>query len=1216
MMGRRFTCAALAAALLAMTAAFGAPPRKVVNIVNFVRALDPRKPKSEYIRALREEVALNLKYGFENTILLQYDALVDAEMMAEARKSNPTKTEFGLWFEMSRPHNEAAGLAWRPTEKHKGWEWDWFINPGFLMAYDHDGRRKLIDAAFARFKAEFGAWPKSVGSWLLDAWSMDYMVKTYGVDGFCICREQDSTDAYGLRGGYSNGAYYPSRKNMLSAAVDMKNAVRAPVFKMLTPDPIYNYGLPHKLYPGYPHSGGCPTMEPVWYGGHTPAIVDWYFRVYTEPKGLLNLSYMQTGQENAFGWPMISKGLPMQCAKIAAEVAAGRVVVEKMGDTARAFKAAHGANCPQTQIALEDWAGAGRKSVWYNSRFYRANLVMDGHRLFFRDIHKMSDDFEEPFLNKVCIGWQALYYTPPVVDQWLFRSDDASGAMALSGEFISLETAAEGDSVLTVTATRADGTSAKVRFEEGRIVVTGCGLSGEYAADFRKTLSVVADGVDFEFGGYSYRVPVRGKTQATAKGFRIDGDRIELDLTSDASPIFNGGLWRTFTYDKPSATPIFFSGESRCEGVTEGQYCIYLDIWYDDGKPVWGKKAEWEWGTHGWEKASGAFVPAKPVKKIEMHVFLRRGRGKAQFRNLRLERREGNGDVLNHFRRTERPYVNQDRILSNVFTGRKIVQQEEKVPVSPPYADNPLAPDEVVVWTADAMRKVTPLTFPGETERKGKVAASLSLARRESESFQVQVSTGANAEWREGGVTLPVLRNARGEAFKGTVDWRRVGYVAREPGYHTHPQGAPETELWLPDPLLPPAPFKVRRSSTQGLWFTVKAAPDARAGEYSGDIALTEGGERRATVRVKVRVEDFSLPKTFGMQTAFSVMDGFTRAQYPGRFKEKRRESWDIMLDHRLNPDDISRTEPPEIEELLYARSRGMNRFNILNIVPPPTDPKRKWVCAASREATEDPAFYPAFKARLEPYVAELRRHGLDRYAYIYGFDEREHEYYPGIDALWKKLKADFPDIPVMTTAMMYRDYAAGKTNLPCLVTTDWYCPLTKVYRKDISDEMRRLGKQVWWYVCCSPNYPFANFASQEYLPIEGRILGWMTHLYRADGLLYWHVNWWKDACLDESDTYFPNWRTGPIPRMPGDGVLMYPGKDHILPSIRLAQVRDCVEDYEWLQLAAAKGGTEAADTASRTLIRSMTDFTRDAAQLLEMRARLAAIITGPIAAE
>jgi hypothetical protein len=310
-------------------------------------------------------------------------------------------------------------------------------------------------------------------------------------------------------------------------------------------------------------------MEPVWYGGHTPAIVDWYFRVYTEPKGLLNLSYMQTGQENAFGWPMISKGLPMQCAKIAAEAAAGRVVVEKMGDTARAFKAAHDANCPQTQIALEDWTGAGRKSVWYNSRFYRANLVMDGNRLFFRDIHKMSDDFEEPFLDTVCTGWQALYYTPPIVDQWLFRSEEASGAMALAGEFKSLETAAEGDSVLVVTATRTDGTSAAVRFEEGRIVITGCGLSSEYATDFRKTLSVKSGEIGFVFGGYRYNMPVWGEVRATGKGFRIDGNQIELDLSSDGSEAFDGGLWRAYTYDKPSTEPIVFSGESRCEGVTE-----------------------------------------------------------------------------------------------------------------------------------------------------------------------------------------------------------------------------------------------------------------------------------------------------------------------------------------------------------------------------------------------------------------------------------------------------------------------------------------------------------------------------------------------------------------------------------------------------------------------------------------------------------------------
>ena len=682
-----------------------------------------------------------------------------------------------------------------------------------------------------------------------------------------------------------------------------------------------------------------------------------------------------------------------------------------------------------------------------------------------------------------------------------------------------------------------------------------------------------------------------------------------------AAEFFAGGLWRTFEYDEPTDAPIFFTGESHAEDVAAQDYCLFLDLWYDDGTPVWARRAEWTQGSHGWERTSGAFVPERPVKKIEMHALLRKGRGKAEFRNLALERREGRGDILGAVHpMTERPWANRDRLVADIFTGRKIERQTVVPPGPPIVVDNPLASGETVVWTADSMRRITPLTFPDSTmggPRSVAAVARVSLARCERESFQVQVSTGAETEWRDGDVVQPVLRNANGEALKGSLDWQRVGYVQRQPGYYPHPHGVPSWEMWLPDPLLPPAPFRVRKGSTQGLWFTVHAEADAEPGEYFGDIVLTERGEKRATVHVTAKVEDFSLPEAFGMPTSFSVMDGFTRAQYTDRFLEKKRESWDIMLDHRLNPDDISRTEPPDIDDLIYARSRGMALFNILNIVPQPKAPNVKWVCWSPPEATEDPAFYPAFKARLAPYVAELKKRGLDKFAYLYGFDERESEYYPGIDVLWRKLKADFPEIPLMTTAMMYRDYAAGRTNLPCLVTTDWYCPLTDVYRPDVSEEMRELGKRVWWYVCCGPTYPHANFASMEYPLVEGRLLGWMTHLYRSDGLLFWHVNFWNGPCLDESDTYLPAWNTYSDLHMPGDGILLYPGKDHILPSIRLAQVRDGVEDYEWLQLAAAKGGAEAADAISRTLIRSLTDFSRDPAQLLERRDRLAEIIAG-----
>ena len=114
----------------------------------------------------------------------------------------------------------------------------------------------------------------------------------------------------------------------------------------------------------------------------------------------------------------------------------------------------------------------------------------------------------------------------------MFGGTGASGVMSLDGEFASIETAADGDA-LVVTAKRADGTAATVRFEEGRIVVSGAGtLDAEYAnGAFRKGVSAADGGIDFTFQGFRYRVPVRGDVKSTAKGFSISGGRIELDLS-------------------------------------------------------------------------------------------------------------------------------------------------------------------------------------------------------------------------------------------------------------------------------------------------------------------------------------------------------------------------------------------------------------------------------------------------------------------------------------------------------------------------------------------------------------------------------------------------------------------------------------------------------------------------------------------------------------
>ena len=121
------------------------------------------------------------------------------------------------------------------------------------------------------------------------------------------------------------------------------------------------------------------------------------------------------------------------------------------------------------------------------------------------------------------------------------------------------------------------------------------------------------------------------------------------------------------------------------------------------------------------------------------------------------------------------------------------------------------------------------------------------------------------------------------------------------------------------------------------------------------------------------------------------------------------------------------------------------------------------------------------------------------------------------------------------------------------------FCPEVCMWNEKLSRELQGEGKKVLWYVCCGPHHPYANFASLEAPPMDARILGWMTPFHRSDGFLYWAVNYWANKSnvpLDESDVFL-KWDSSIDHNKNGDGVLIYPGKKHLLPSIRLANLRD-----------------------------------------------------------
>ncbi len=348
------------------------PTPRIVNIINFIRGVEPREPM-DLIEPVRQQIRLARRHGLPTTFLIQYDALVTPAFTDLLKQELGPDDEIGAWLEVVQPQVEAAGLKWRGR-----FPWDWHTDVGFTIGYSPEERRKLMDVYMEKFKTVFGRLPRSVGCWVIDAPTLNYLADEYKIVAACICKDQMGTDGYNLWGGYWNQAYYPSRRNAFMPAQTDAEQLRVPVFRMLGSDPIHQYdtGLGHARQ-------GVISLEPVYpQSGGNPAWVRWFFDVnFNSP--CLAFAYAQAGQENSFGWPAMSKGLEHQYELLAEKSREGLVRVETLGASGTWFRETFDKTPATAVVALKDWqekgeGGGARRSVWYESRFYRINLCWRG----------------------------------------------------------------------------------------------------------------------------------------------------------------------------------------------------------------------------------------------------------------------------------------------------------------------------------------------------------------------------------------------------------------------------------------------------------------------------------------------------------------------------------------------------------------------------------------------------------------------------------------------------------------------------------------------------------------------------------------------------------------------------------------------------------------------------------------------------------------------
>lgn len=485
---------------------------RIINIVNFIRQTDYRVEDSD--RKLYEtvcrQVELVNRYDLPATFLLEYDALINPLYQELLKTKLRNGAEIGAWWELTQPHIEAAGLKWRGEHP-----WVSHANIAFSTGYTKEERERLVDVYMRKFKDVFGTYPKSVGSWYIDAHTLAYMHDRYGIEASCNCKDQIGTDGYTLWGGYWNQAYYPSRLNAYMPAQTGAGQIPVPVFRMLGSDPIYQYddGLGNERQ-------GVISLEPVYkHAGMNRKWVDYFFDALTDGP-CLAFGYAQAGQENSFTWDNMREGLEMQMPLIDSLRRAGKVRVETLGESGRWFRKRFPLTPATAVTTVSDVRGEGNKTVWYDSRYYRANLLWEKGRFRFRDIHLFDERFKSEYLDTPGTGDRFLFYTMPFVDgfMWSKGGDRAGLSLVRTGSdgqaeelrLDSPEVKERGRSVLEVRGNDQYGDTFRITLHDDRIEVS----SPDAGKDVAWALQLhAAPGTELPFtdvGGKSANAVFRG----------------------------------------------------------------------------------------------------------------------------------------------------------------------------------------------------------------------------------------------------------------------------------------------------------------------------------------------------------------------------------------------------------------------------------------------------------------------------------------------------------------------------------------------------------------------------------------------------------------------------------------------------------------------------------------------------------------------------------
>jgi hypothetical protein len=249
----------------------------------------------------------------------------------------------------------------------------------------------------------------------------------------------------------------------------------------------------------------------------------------------------------------------------------------------------------------------------------------------------------------------------------------------------------------------------------------------------------------------------------------------------------------------------------------------------------------------------------------------------------------------------------------------------------------------------------------------------------------------------------------------------------------------------------------------------------------------------------------------------------------------------------------------------------------------------------------------------LRAMYAYLGQHGWEKMAYVYVLDEpnsaAEYEEVRRRAALVHEAE---PDLKVLCTEQPRPDHPQWGT---LEGSVDIWCPLWVNFDEASVHERLRAGDEVWSYTAQTQGKRGQDtpYWEIDFPLLDFRVPMWLSWRYGLTGMLYWSPVWWsvtRDMWNDPA-TY----RVG-RDVYNGEGALFYPGVDAGVDgpvvSMRLKQIREGFEDYEYLKLLAEREGFTRAQELVREVASSWTEWNTDAGALYRTREEIAQRIAAP----